>query len=149
MCESRTLILMTTIPKPRTTLRKGNFVKTTPKTTRDPTLVSKQISNYAQMPSMVHGIRTSNTYNAPPALNRILRGDISRARATNKDPHQDQATSEPKMQIGDVSRNSHSDGAGYREEYDDYKQTMREKNGCPMNTAPPGPNRTTSIINQG
>ena len=103
---------MTTIPKTRTTLRKGNFVKNTPKTTRDPTYASKQINNYAQMPSMVHGIRTSNTYNAPPALNRILRGDISRARATKKDPHRDQTTSELDMQISDGSGNSHSDGDG-------------------------------------
>ena len=51
------------------------------------------------------------------------------------------------MQVGDGSRNSHSDGDRYREECDDYKQTMREKKGCRTNTAPLGPKRTTSSDN--
>ena len=82
---------------------------------------------------MPYKLRTRNTYNAPPALQRILRGDISRARVINKDPHGYQATSEPKMKIGNGSGKSHSDGAGYREECDFYKRTMREKKGCRTN----------------
>ena len=131
---------MTTIPKLRTRLRKGKIVKNTPETKRDPTFASKQISNYARMPYI---LRTGNTYHAPPALYRILRGDVSQARAINKDPHRDQATSELKMQVGNGSRNSHSDGDGCREECDYYKRTMRDKKGCGTNTAPPGPKRTT------
>ena len=99
MCKLSTSTVVTTIPKIRTTLRKGNFVKTAPMTTRDPTYANKQINNYAQMPSMVHETRTSNTYNTLPALNQILRGDVLRARATKKDPHQDQTASEPEMKV--------------------------------------------------
>ena len=144
MCEFHTSTVMTTIPKKRTRLRKGNFVKNTPTTKRDPMFASKQIGNYARMP---YKLRTRNTYNATPALQRILRGDVSRARTFNTDPHRDQATSEPKMQIGDGSGKSHSDGDGYREECDVYKRTMRDNKGCRTNTAPPGRNRTTSSDN--
>ena len=63
---------MTTIPKKRTRLDKGNFVKNTPKTTRDPTFASKQMSNYARMPYI---LRNRNTYKSPQAFQRILRGD--------------------------------------------------------------------------
>ena len=86
-------------------------------------------------------------YNAPQALQQILRGDVSQARAINKDPHQEQATSETNIQIGDGSGNSHSDGDGYREECDDYKRTMREKKRCRTSTAPRGLKRTTSSDN--
>ena len=129
---------MTTIPKLRMALRKGNFIKNTPNTTRDPTYTQKQSKDYTQMPSMVDEKCTSNTYTAPPALNRILRGDVSRARATKKDPHQDQPTSEPDMQVGHRSGNSYSDGDGYQEEGYDHKQRMREKKRVPYGYGPTG-----------
>ena len=147
MCESGTSTVMTTIPKLRMTLRKSNFVKTAPKTTRDPTYASKQKNNYAQMLIMLHEKRTSNMYTAPPAPNQILRGDVSRAQATKKDPHQDKTTSKPDMKVCHGSGDRYSNSDGYREEYNDYKQTMQEKKECRTNTAPPGPNRTTSSDN--
>ena len=147
MCVSRISTVMTTIPKLRMALRKGNFVKTTPNTNRDPTYARKQRNIYAQMPSMVDEKCTSNTYTDPTALNQILGGHVSQAQATNKYPHQDQSTSKPDMQVGHRSGNSYSDGDTYREEGYDYKQTMREKNRCRTNTAPPGPKCMTSSKN--
>ena len=92
------------------TLHKGNFLKNTPKTTRDPTYASKQINNYAQTLSMVHEKRTSNTYNASPAVNRILRGGVSRAQATKKKKKtREQTTLEPKKKVGHGSSDSQSD----------------------------------------
>ena len=125
MCVSRTSTVMTTIPKLRMTLRKGKFVKTTPKTTRDPTYASKQINNYARTSSMVHEKHTSNTYTAPQTLNQIPRGDISRLRAKNIN------------QEHPILERIDKDG----------KQTPQENKGCRTNTAPPGTKRTTSSKN--
>ena len=51
------------------------------------------------------------------------------------------------MQVGDGSATSYNDANGYVEEgYSyGYDQTMREKKGCRIDTAPPGTHHTTSV----
>ena len=133
---------MTTIPKKlRSRLRKGNFVKNTPKTKRDPTFASRQMSNYARIPFK---LRNRNTYKSLQALQRILKGDVSRARATPKDHHRDRATSSTNR--GKLCGAATAESA--REECDIYKRTMREKKGCRTNTAPREPRQALRSRNR-
>ena len=98
------------------------------------------------MPSMVV-LRTSNTSTAPAAAKRILRVAVSQQRAKKNQPQPDQATSESNMQVGNGSATSYNDGNGYVEEgYSyGYNQTMGEKKGCRIDTAPSGTHHTTSV----
>ena len=136
MCSARTSTVMTTILQLRMALRKGNFAKTKPLITRDPTYSKKQSKDYVQMPSMVDRTRTSNTFTAPPALNQILRGDVLQAQAIKKDLHQEHLIS---IQAATPDATGNSDEAG--------KQTMWVNKRCRMDTALMGTNITTSVKN--
>ena len=135
--------MTTTIPQLRMALRKGNCVKNTPNTNRDPLYAQKQSNNYAQMPSTVE-LRISNTSTAPIAAKRILRGASRPTESDNNHPHQDQPTSMPQTMPRFGYSYGYTYGYGYGYGYD-YDQTMQEKKGCRTNTAPMGTNHTTSV----
>ena len=140
MCiRAQLTVMTTTIPQLRMALRKGNCVKNTPNTTRDPTYAQKQSNNYARMPSMVE-LRISNTSTATTAAKRILRGDDLHPRATKKHPHQKHPTSannelRKSRPRADTSRHEQIQvnarlGRGRI-------KAMWEKKGCRTITAPP------------
>ena len=88
------------------------------------------------MPSMVE-LRISNTSTTPTAAKIILRGASRQTESDNNHPHQDQPTSMPQTmpRFGYSYGYTYGYGYGYGYGYD-YDQTMQEKKGCRISSAP-------------